>query len=201
MLINVRATRIRDLAGSVCMTFIATLCLAGCTSRVSTDEEPNMPKTIRLTSPAFAEGQMIPKRHAVAGEDLSPQLEWSNVPSGTKELALIVDDPDAPVAEPWVHWVIYKLPADATGLPEGVATKLDLDSPVKARQGHNTWGEKFIGYKGPEPPSGTHRYYFKLYALDAPLDLKAGASKKELLAAMKGHVLAEGELMGKFSAP
>jgi Raf kinase inhibitor-like YbhB/YbcL family protein len=176
--------------------------LAGATNMSCTSREdhtmPNttMPNTIRLTSPAFAQGQPIPKKHAVAGEDVSPPLQWDNVPAGAKELALIVDDPDAPTAEPWVHWVIFKIPPETRELPEGVPTDTQLTTPVQARQGHNTWGDAFIGYKGPEPPSGTHRYYFKLYALDQALELKAGADKKELLAAMQGHILAQGELMG-----
>jgi Raf kinase inhibitor-like YbhB/YbcL family protein len=159
-----------------------------------------MPKKIRITSPAFAEGQAIPKKFAVAGENRSPPLVWDDPPAGTKELALIVDDPDAPTDEPWVHWVIFKLPADLRELPEAMPTDTEIRSPAGARQGHNSWGKAVTGYKGPQPPSGTHRYYFKLYALDRPIDLPVGASKKDLLAAMQGHVLAQGELMGTFSA-
>ena len=159
-----------------------------------------MSQTIRLTSPAFEEGQPIPQKFAVAGENRSPPLQWGDVPAGTKELALIVDDPDAPTAEPWVHWVIYGLTADLRELPEGVPTDVELKAPVTARQGHNSWSEKSTGYKGPQPPSGKHRYFFKLYALDQPLDLKPGAGKKELLTAMRGHILGEGQLMGTFAA-
>ncbi len=159
--------------------------------------------TIRVTSTAFTEGQPIPKKYTGDGDDVSPPLAWSNLPKGAKELALICDDPDAPspqapAKEPWVHWVIYKIPADATGLPEGVPRELRPKEPAGAMQGANSWGKESIGYRGPKPPvgSGTHRYFFKLYALDAPLSVEPGSSKAQLLKAMEGHRLAEGQLMG-----
>jgi Raf kinase inhibitor-like YbhB/YbcL family protein len=150
---------------------------------------------IQVTSPAFKEGEVIPRDNTCEGKDLSPALQWGKVPDGTKGLALICDDPDAPVGT-WVHWVIYGIPADATGLPAGVPTDKELETGAK--QGTNDF--KNIGYGGPCPPKGHgfHRYFFKLYALDAELALKPGATKKDLEAAMKGHILAEGQLIGKY---
>lgn len=156
---------------------------------------------MKLTSPAFEPGQPIPKQYTGEGADVSPPLEWSNVPEGTQEFALICDDPDAPTAEPWVHWVIYKIPADVTKLPEGIAKTPRLSVPPGALQGKNSWpGGQTIGYRGPMPPPGhgRHRYYFRLYALDKKLDLEPGLTKKQLLEAMKGHILGEGELMGTY---
>ena len=157
--------------------------------------------SLTVTSEAFKAGAPIPKKYTEDGEDVSPPLSWQNAPAGTKELALICDDPDAPVAEPWVHWVIYKIPASVTKLPEGVPADAELKSPAGARQGVNTWQSgRTVGYRGPAPPKGhgTHHYHFRVYALDAPLSLHAKATKKELLAAMKGHILAEGELIGTY---
>ena len=149
---------------------------------------------IQLTSTAFAEGQPIPRRQAVDAENLSPALQWSGLPTAAKSLALICDDPDAPMAT-WVHWVLYDLPPSTPGLAEGVAKSLEL--PDGSRQGVNDFGR--IGYDGPGPPPGKpHRYYFKLYALDTKLDLKSGLKKSDLVNAMDKHVLAEGRLMGTF---
>ena len=157
--------------------------------------------TLSITSSAFTQGHPIPKKFSVEGDNVSPPLEWSGVPEGTKELALICDDPHAPGNEPWVHWVIYKIPATAKGLPEGVPKKTRLKEPVGALQGKNSWPEgKNIGYGGPLPPpgDGVHHYHFKLYALDAPLPDEPGMDKKTLLEKIKGHVLAEEELMGTY---
>ena len=157
--------------------------------------------TVSVTSTAFAQGQAIPKKYTGEGEDISPPVAWSDLPEGTKELALICDDPDAPTAEPWVHWVIYKVPATVASLAEGVPRKPRLSEPAGAVQGKNSWPEgKNIGYGGPMPPQGhgVHHYYFKLYALDAVLDLEPGLDKKALLEKIDGHVLAEGVLMGTY---
>ncbi|MER3473797.1 MAG: YbhB/YbcL family Raf kinase inhibitor-like protein [Armatimonadota bacterium] len=148
---------------------------------------------IRLTSTAFTEGGTIPRKYTCDGADVSPPLAWDNVPEGTKSFALICDDPDAPMGT-WVHWVLFNLPADTRSLPEAVPP--DKELPSGARQGTNDFRK--IGYGGPCPPRGTHRYYFKLYALDTLLDLPAGSSKAQLLKAMDGHVLAEGQLMGRY---
>jgi hypothetical protein len=150
--------------------------------------------SIILTSTAFAEGQPIPKKYTGDGADVSPPLQWRGVPAGARSLALIADDPDAPVGT-WVHWVLYGLPANTTELPENVPAAERLSSG--ARQGLNDF--RRVGYGGPAPPAGrAHRYFFKLYALDQELDLKPRATKAELLRAMEGQVLAEGQLMGTY---
>lgn len=146
-----------------------------------------------ISSKAFLEGGMIPAKYTCDGENVSPPLEWTNVPSGTKSFALISDDPDAP-AGTWVHWVIYNIPPEVTKLDEQIKPEKEFKTGM--RQGNNDWPK--IGYGGPCPPSGTHRYYFKLYAVDALLDLKPGATKFQVLQAMKGHVLAEAQLMAKY---
>ena len=153
---------------------------------------------ITIKSPAFADGQPIPPRHTVNGADVSPLLRWTGVPDEARELALICDDPDAPTPQPWVHWLIYKIAADTTGLPEQVPPAARLEAPVGALQGLNSW--QTIGYRGPAPPPGygTHHYHFKLYALDATLDLAEAIDKPALLKAMAGHILAEGELVGTY---
>ncbi len=154
--------------------------------------------SLAIQSSAFAIGAVIPKRFSGDGEDVSPQLSWSGVPDGAKEMALIMDDPDAPTPKPWVHWVIYGISATTKALPENLAKTASLTIPEGASQGKNSWGK--IGYGGPAPPPGhgIHHYHFKLYALDAELAAKSGLTKAELLAAMKGHILAEGELVGTY---
>jgi Raf kinase inhibitor-like YbhB/YbcL family protein len=154
--------------------------------------------TMRLMSDAIAPGAAVPRKHTGDGQDLSPPLRWNGLPAGAKELALVCDDPDAPTPEPWVHWVIYKIPAAATSLPEGVPPVEKPPAPAGALQGRNTFGK--IGYGGPAPPRGhgVHHYQFRLYALDTPLDLRPGLDKKALLAAMAGHILEESELVGTY---
>lgn len=151
----------------------------------------------QLTSPSFAPQGEIPAKFTCEGEDLSPALAWSGVPQGTKSLALIVDDPDAPDPKApkmtWVHWVLYNLPPAARGLPEGVKKSA---LPSGTREGQNDW--KRTGYGGPCPPIGRHRYFHKLMALDAVLPDLGAASKAELEKAMKGHVLAQAELVGTY---
>jgi Raf kinase inhibitor-like YbhB/YbcL family protein len=150
---------------------------------------------MNVTSTAFQEGTTIPKQCTGEGKDVSPPLKWGEVPAGTKSFAVICDDPDAPRKEPWVHWVLFNLPAEARELAEG-ASRGGL--PTGAKEGKNDFGN--IGYGGPMPPPGkAHRYYFKVYALETVLDLPEGATKAELERAMKGHVLAEGQLMGKYA--
>jgi Raf kinase inhibitor-like YbhB/YbcL family protein len=148
--------------------------------------------TLEVTSTAFQSGATIPREYTGDGADRSPPLRWSEPPSGTKSLALICEDPDAPRGT-WVHWVLFNLPAQERGLEEGVPREDVLGNGAK--QGKNDFGK--IGYGGPAPPKGKpHRYFFKLYALDTPLDLPAGATKAQLLEVMRGHVLADGQLMG-----
>jgi Raf kinase inhibitor-like YbhB/YbcL family protein len=149
--------------------------------------------TLKLTSTAFEEGGMIPAEYTCDGPNISPPLAWSGVPDGAKTLALIADDPDAPRGT-WVHWVVYQIPPTEKGLPENVPARDTLDNG--ARQGTNDF--KKTAYGGPCPPSGTHRYFFKLYALDADLNLPPGATKDQLLKAMDTHTLAEGQLMGRY---
>jgi len=136
---------------------------------------------------------MIPARYTCDGKDISPPLNWSEVPEGTQSFALICDDPDAPIGT-WVHWVVYNIPDNVTAFPENVP-------PHKSVMGNILQGMtdfRRIGYGGPCPPRGTHRYYFKIYALDTMLNLPAGATKRELLRAMEGHILVEGQLMGRY---
>jgi len=148
---------------------------------------------IILRSSAFNDGDMIPQQYTCDGMDISPPLAWDDPPATTKSLALICDDPDAPMGT-WVHWVLYDIPSDLRELTESQQTQKQLDNGAK--QGTNDF--RAIGYGGPCPPGGTHRYYFKLYALDTELNLDSGKTKSELLAAMEGHVIAEGRLMGKY---
>jgi len=148
---------------------------------------------IKITSSAFEDGGLIPAKYTCDGADVSPPLQWNKVPEGTKSIALICDDPDAPMGT-WVHWVIFGLPADIRELAEDVPP--DKTLPNGARQGTSDFGR--IGYGGPCPPSGTHRYFFKIYALDRELDLPAGARKRDLLKAMEGHIVGQGELIGKY---
>jgi Raf kinase inhibitor-like YbhB/YbcL family protein len=148
------------------------------------------PAGLTLTSDAFAPGERIPRRHTGEGEDISPPLSWSGVPEGTESFALIVDDPDAPREEPWVHWVLFNLPAEARGLAAG--------SAGDGTEGVNSFGEEAYGGPLPPPGHGVHRYHFRLYALDGPLALEAGATKAELLAGLEDRVLARAELVGTY---
>lgn len=149
---------------------------------------------LAITSIAFSPGGGIPKNCTCDGADTSPDLSWWGAPAGVQSFALVADDPDAPVGI-WTHWLIWNIPAQHTGLPKGVPTDEILADG--ARQGRNDFGR--IGYGGPCPPPGKpHRYFFKLYALDAMLDLKPGTTKGELRRAMKEHVLAQAELVGKY---
>ncbi len=160
-----------------------------------------MSGTLTLTSDDFEAGQVIPTACTGEGDDRSPQLAWDQVPDAVREFALICDDPDAPTATPWVHWVIYGLAADLRALPANLPTDRTITSPVAALQGRNSWPSgQTVGYRGPLPPPGhgVHHYHFKLYALDARLDLKPGLTKDELLKAMQGHIVATGELVGTY---
>jgi hypothetical protein len=153
--------------------------------------------TWELTSSAFKDGEAMPRKYTGDGADVSPPLNWTTPPTGALELALIVDDPDAPSGD-WVHWVIYGLPPSLPLLPEAVPAREIVDSLGGAKQGRNDF--KQIGYRGPSPPPGkVHHYHFKLYALNAKLDLSPGATKRELLRAMEGHILGRAELVGTYS--
>ena len=152
---------------------------------------------LTISSAAFGANEPIPARYTCEGEDISPALEWSGVPNEAKSVVLIVDDPDAPDPNnpktTWVHWVLYNLPVSATGLPEAVSVQ---DLPQGTRQGRNDW--KRLGYGGPCPPIGRHRYFHKLYALDVVLPDLGNAKKADLEEAMRGHVIGEAQLVGTY---
>jgi Raf kinase inhibitor-like YbhB/YbcL family protein len=162
--------------------------------------EEHMP--FELESSAFGYGEPIPQQYTCDGEDISPPLSWSDPPEETWTYALIMDDPDAPSGD-WVHWLFYNLPREARGLQAGVVPSerelegMPEDEPGVMLHGVTSW--EMRGYRGPCPPSGTHRYYFRLYALDTILDLPSGATRQELTEAMEGHILAVAELMGTYS--
>lgn len=163
-----------------------------CSSGAPAVKEKGM--ELSISTSAFNEGESIPKKFACNGQNISPPLTWKNVPAGTKAFALIVDDPDAPGGT-FTHWVIFNIPPDIHELPAGIPSQDKL--PSGALQGKNDFGK--IGYGGPCPPPGpAHRYRFTLYALDKPLDLKAGATKKQVLDAMEGNILARGRLIGTY---
>ena len=145
---------------------------------------------LALSIAAFPNGEEIPRVHTCEGQDLSPEITWAGEPDQTKSFVLIVDDPDAP-GKTWNHWLLYDIPPSTHSLEEG------FQPGQVGLSGRNDFGRS--GYGGPCPPSGTHRYYFKVYALDTKLDLKPGATKKQLVKAMEGHILAQGELMGKYA--
>ena len=178
------------------------LAVAGCATRpqvsaqnsASTSTPQTTDGSIKLTSTAFKEGEPIPRQYTCDGVNVSPSLEWSGVPKSAKTLVIFADDPDAP-AGAWVHWVLYNLPADNIGMVENLPATDELRAG--GFQGKNDFGK--IGYGGPCPPSGTHRYFFKIYALDSELPLKASATKAEVEKAMEGHVVAQGQLMGTYS--
>jgi Raf kinase inhibitor-like YbhB/YbcL family protein len=184
---------------NVQMNVLFATALFGCLVTTGGADKPNPKKVMNLqiTSTAFSEGQPIPAKYSCEGSDASPPLKWipqGGTPANTKSFALIMDDPDAPMGT-WVHWVLYDLPPNTTGLPEDVAKTQFIAG--NAKQGLNSWPR--LGYGGPCPPPGKpHRYFFKLYALDTMLDLKPGATKKDVEAAMKGHIQAEGQLMGRY---
>jgi Raf kinase inhibitor-like YbhB/YbcL family protein len=149
---------------------------------------------MELTSSAFQHEGKIPDKYSCKGQDISPPLKWVNAPAGTKSFVLVCDDPDAPVGT-WDHWLLFNIPASVSELPEGIPSQPELSNG--ARHGRNSWGRN--DYGGPCPPGGTHRYFFKFYALDITLDLKPGAAKREIMKAMENHILAKTELMGRFS--
>jgi hypothetical protein len=155
-------------------------------------------ETVKLSSTAFAAGASIPPRYTCDGADVSPPLAWGDPPAGTLSFALVVDDPDAPDPKTprmrWVHWVVYDLPPGARSLPEAMRSAADL--PAGARMGGNDW--KKAAWGGPCPPVGRHRYFFTLYALDVVLGERGALAKRELEAAIQGHVLAEAELLGTY---
>ena len=156
------------------------------------------PMSITITSDAFADGEPIPKIYTGEGMNASPHLQWSSPPPETAELALICDDPDAPGAKPWVHWVLYKIPGNITELPEGVSRLEYLSAPIGAIHGVNSFGK--VGYDGPMPPRGygVHHYHFKIYALDEAVEIEPKLDKAAVLKAIRPHIIAQGELVGTY---
>jgi len=182
------------------LVLLMLLAAVGCAQQRATQETLSSTPTpqtaggsIKLTSTAFKEGEPIPRQYTCVGVNVSPPLEWSGVPKSAKTLVIIADDPDAPSGT-WVHWVLYNLPADNIGMVENLPATDELKAG--GFQGKNDFGK--IGYGGPCPPSGTHRYFFKIYALDNELLLKSGATKAEVEKAMEGHVVAQGQLIGTY---
>jgi len=176
--------------GLICLTgLLIIFMLAACKGQETPlSEEGAVDMSILITSSAFSEGGTIPRMYTCDDKNVSPPLAWTGVPTNTVSLALIMDDPDAP-AGTWVHWVLYNLPADQTSLEQG-KTDVGVD-------GKNDFGR--TGYGGPCPPRGSnHRYYVKLYALDKLLDLKSGATKAQVESAMRGHIVGQGQLIGKY---
>mgnify|MGYP003725212303 FL=1 len=149
---------------------------------------------MKITSSAFSDGALIPIKYTCDGDDISPPLVWSDIPENTASFVLINDDPDAPVGT-WDHWILFNLEGKTTELAENV----DLSKLAGVQLGRNSWRRN--DYGGPCPPYGTHRYFFKLYALDRKLDLPAGSSKQDIKKAMAGHILAEAELLGRYKRP
>jgi Raf kinase inhibitor-like YbhB/YbcL family protein len=171
---------------------LAGLLLSSCSNQAEPDTANTT--TMQLTSPAFANGEAIPDKYTGQADDISPRLEWTGAPLNTKSFALICEDPDAPMGT-FTHWLIYNVPGTATGLSQNIAKTGTL--PDGSKQGKNSFGN--VGYNGPMPPPGTpHRYFFRLYALDAALKLDAGVDNTKVLSAMKGHILAKGELIGTY---
>ena len=174
------------------MLSLVSMLMIGCEPREQPLKEGEM--ALSVSSPVFQEGHRIPAKYTCQGQDISPQLAWSGSPAGTQSLALIMDDPDAPGGV-FTHWVLFNIPPDSHELPEAVHVQARLSSG--ALQGNNDFGK--IGYGGPCPPPGrAHRYQFILYAIDQTLDLKAGASKEQVLNAMQGHIIAQGQLTGTY---
>ena len=173
----------------------AAMLLASCkdTEQNNTKKQGEKKMDIKITSSAFKDGDMIPSKYTCDGKNISPPLQWDNVPVETKSIALICDDPDAPMGT-WVHWVLFDLSPQTKQLPEAVPTDETLADGT--RQGVTDFGT--TGYGGPCPPGGTHRYFFKIYALDKAIDSVSVIDKKELLKKMERHILAQGQLMGKY---
>ena len=161
-------------------------------SAIIVGQQPK-PKEVamKITSSAFSDGALIPIKYTCDGDDISPPLVWSDIPENTASFVLINDDPDAPVGT-WDHWILFNLDGKTTELAENV----DLSKLAGVQLGHNSWRRN--DYGGPCPPYGTHRYFFKLYALDMKLDLPASSSKQDIEKAMTGHILAEAELLGRY---
>jgi len=177
----------------LCAVVLTALVAAGCKPDKN-NQKGEGTMTLKVTSHAFEHNGMIPSKYTADGADVSPPVAWQGVPENAQSIAVICDDPDAPMGT-WVHWLIWNIPANSDGLDENVPSDAVLEDGIC--QGTTDFGQ--IGYGGPAPPSGVHRYFFKVYALDTMLNLSADSVKPELEAAMKGHILAKGELVGKYT--
>jgi Raf kinase inhibitor-like YbhB/YbcL family protein len=187
-------SRLATALGAAVILALALIIHSGPFAAPSSSAQEVKKMSLTISSPSFTNGGDIAKKFTCDGVDVSPQLSWPDPPSGTKAFALLTDDPDAPVGN-WNHWTMWNLPSTLRGLSEGVSKEGTL--PDGSQQGLNDFRK--TGYNGPCPPRGKpHRYYFKLFALDTKLDLKPSAGKKELEAAMKGHILAQAEWMGRY---
>lgn len=185
--------------GSRIQWLLLPIILAACSTSGSVKPgqvagEEGVTMAIEFSSSAFEDGAAIPKKYSCDGEDISPALSWDNIPAGTESLALIMDDPDAPRGT-WVHWVVFDIPPESAGFAEDISATADV--PGGGKHGNNSW--KRMGYGGPCPPGGTHRYFLILYALDTVLGLEPGVTKGVLLRAMEGHVLDQSQLMGTYT--
>lgn len=176
--------------GAFIIALLLPLCLSGGASYSQTGGKSKTMNTLSVQSTAFNHNDMIPSKYTCDGANVSPQMKWSGAPAGTKSYALLCDDPDAPVGD-WVHWILFNIPAGTTELPEHFAKTAGIKAGIT--------DFRKLEYGGPCPPSGVHRYFFKVFALDTVLTLKEGATKAELLQGMEGHVLAKGELVGRYS--
>jgi len=195
---NICRIRVGAWVGLVAMAFLISSLYPGAMNQAfGSKTKGGTPMTLELTSQAFSPNDSIPAIYTCDGRDISPPLSWSGLPSGTKSLALIADDPDAPDPKApkmtWVHWVLYNIPADTNGLAENAGSG---ELPGDTLEGVNDWGR--TGYGGPCPPIGRHRYFFKLYALDTVLPDLGSPRKENLLEAMGGHVLGQAELFGTY---
>lgn len=184
----------QNLSGSLSCVTLLLLALAAPMITPAPQSKGRNQSMLQLTSTAFQTGSNIPSKFSCDDRNVSPELSWSGAPAGTKSFALLMHDPDAPVAGGYTHWLVYNLPASSAHIPENAPNQDRL--PGGGLQGKNDSGT--YGYTGPCPPSGTHRYYFRLYALDLELDPRAGSSKSGLEKAMQGHVLAQAELLGRY---
>jgi Raf kinase inhibitor-like YbhB/YbcL family protein len=184
------------------MTAVSYVLFAGCD--VVAAQQPNVPgaSTMKfiLSSPAIQNDQPIARKYTGDGDDVSPPLAWEGAPEDTREFALMCDDPDAPSAEPWVHWVVYGISAETHSLPENMPKDPQLKDPVAVKQGKKSWRSgATVGYRGPAPPAGKlHHCHFKLLALDTILDLPPAGTNEALLKAVQGHVIAQAELVGTY---
>lgn len=162
--------------------------------------KPKHEQALSVTSDSFNYGKDIPYRHSDYGDRLSPQLMWKNVPSGTQSFVILMEDPDATLPKPFIHWILYNLPADSTELHRAIPTEMQLMEFGNARQGTNSRGS--VGYFGCRPPykDAAHHYHFQVFALDTVLDVPLAPDRQAVLKAMEGHVLASGELMGRYKA-